>query len=75
MNQSPLQPLQDTKQAAVTLNVAESTLEKKRLDGSGPKYCKLGKRVLYTPAALQEYIEKNTRRSTSDLGGGNAPAR
>lgn len=68
MTLSPAQPLLDTRQAATMLNVAESTLEKKRLDGSGPAFCKLGKRVLYSPAALQKYIEENTRRSTSDVG-------
>jgi len=61
-----LQPLLDTKQAAQALNIAESTLEKKRLDGSGPRFCKLGKRVLYSSSALQEYVEKNTRNSTSE---------
>lgn len=54
-----------TKQAAEYLNLGASTLEKYRLYGGGPKYCKLGKIVVYDPADLDEWLSANRRASTS----------
>jgi len=42
-----------TKVAARFVGLSESTLAKLRLNGNGPVYCKLGRRVLYRPADLE----------------------
>jgi predicted DNA-binding transcriptional regulator AlpA len=51
--------------------MGESTLEKLRLTGDGPRYSKLGKRtVVYDEGDLDEYAAARRRRSTSDPGDG-----
>ena len=62
-------------EAARRLGLSQSTLAKLRLNGNGPVYCKLGRRVLYRPADLAEWLAKNRRRSTSgkDDGSGDRP--
>ena len=39
--------------AARFVGLSESTLAKLRLNGNGPVYCKLGRRVVYRPADLE----------------------
>ena len=46
--------------------VSASTLAKLRLTGSGPRYSKLGKIVLYDVTDLDEWIASRKRRSTSE---------
>lgn len=58
--------LLDPKAAAAFLNCSEWTLAEWRCKGTGPRFCKLGNRVRYTPAALAEWIEANTAASTSE---------
>src|SRR3954463_10113913 len=41
------------KVAARYVGLSESTLAKLRLNGNGPVYCKLGRRVVYRPADLE----------------------
>lgn len=45
--------------------LAASTLNKLRLTGEGPPYLKLGRRVVYDVAAVNEWMASKTRRSTS----------
>ena len=52
--------------AARFVGLSESTLAKLRLNGNGPTYCKLGRRVVYRPADLQQWLESRTARDTSD---------
>lgn len=60
-----------TPAAAEYLGMGESTLEKLRLTGDGPRYSKLGKRtVVYDEGDLDEYAAARRRRSTSDPGDG-----
>lgn len=54
------------KVAAHLVGLSESTLAKLRLNGNGPVYCKLGRRVLYRPADLEQWLESRTARDTSD---------
>lgn len=54
------------KTAARYVGLSESTLAKLRLNGNGPVYCKLGRRVLYRPADLDEWLQSRTARDTSD---------
>jgi hypothetical protein len=57
-----------TPAAAEYCGLSPSTLEKKRLTGTGPVYRKVGKIVVYTPEDLDAWLEANRRRSTSDTG-------
>jgi predicted DNA-binding transcriptional regulator AlpA len=56
------------KEAACFLGVSKSWLDKKRLDGAGPIYLKLGRRVVYDPTDLNKFVTQAKRRNTSDGG-------
>jgi predicted DNA-binding transcriptional regulator AlpA len=43
-----------------------STFAKLRLNGGGPVYVKLGKRVVYDPADLDRWLAANRRASISE---------
>ncbi|QRG09281.1 hypothetical protein EZH22_14085 [Xanthobacter dioxanivorans] len=58
----------DTKGAAQYTGLAESTLNKRRVFGGGPRYIQIGRRVLYDIADLDAWMEQNKRSSTSDAG-------
>jgi predicted DNA-binding transcriptional regulator AlpA len=55
-----------TAEAARVLGLSESTLAKLRLNGNGPIYCKLGRRVVYRTADLEQWLQSRTARDTSD---------
>jgi predicted DNA-binding transcriptional regulator AlpA len=55
-----------TAEAARVLGLSESTLAKMRLNGNGPIYCKLGRRVVYRLADLEQWLESRTTRDTAD---------
>jgi predicted DNA-binding transcriptional regulator AlpA len=60
-----------TRAAAEFLALGESTLEKMRCSGTGPKYVQLGPRAVgYDIEELRSYKKARTRSSTSDTGGG-----
>lgn len=45
--------------------LAPRTLQRKRLDGTGPRFVKLGRRVLYRRRDVLAWIAANTHASTS----------
>lgn len=53
-------------EAAKILGLSSSTLAKLRLGGTGPVYCKLGRRVVYRPDDLAAWLESRVARNTSD---------
>jgi len=55
-----------TPEAARFLGLSGRTLEKHRTYGTGPKYSKIGGRVVYTLDDLQAWVARGDRRSTSD---------
>lgn len=57
-----------TVEAAAYCGSSTSTFEKLRLTGRGPRYVKMGRRVVYDPADLDAWLAANRRRSTSDKG-------
>ena len=59
-----------TPEAAAYCGSSASTFEKLRLYGGGPRFVKLGRRVVYDPADLDAWLEANLRTSTSDPGAG-----
>jgi predicted DNA-binding transcriptional regulator AlpA len=56
----------DTQQAAQFTKLSASTLTKLRLTGGGPRYLKLGRRVVYARAALVDWMHRRERSSTSE---------
>jgi predicted DNA-binding transcriptional regulator AlpA len=54
------------KEAAVYIGLSTRTLEKHRTHGTGPKYSKVGGRVLYAVSDLTAWAERGARCSTSD---------
>jgi predicted DNA-binding transcriptional regulator AlpA len=57
-----------TDEAAAYCGSSASTLEKLRVYGGGPTFSKLGRRVVYRKIDLDNWLETNCRRSTSDDG-------
>jgi predicted DNA-binding transcriptional regulator AlpA len=62
-------------EAAQYLGISASTLSKLRVFGGGPKFHKLGRRVVYTLDDLDGWFEARQRSSTSDTGEAGRPAR
>jgi predicted DNA-binding transcriptional regulator AlpA len=63
---SELPKVVTAKVAARLVGLSESTLAKLRLNGNGPIYCKLGRRVVYRPADLEQWLQSRTARDTLD---------
>lgn len=57
MSELASRQLLTTAQAAAYLHLSPSTLEKMRCYGRGPKYLKVGGRVLYRTADLEAFLE------------------
>ena len=55
-----------TKEAAAYVRLGKPTLERFRLSGDGPRYCKLGGAVRYRRSDLDAWLESRLTRSTSD---------
>ena len=65
-----------TPEAARFLGLSGRTLEKHRTYGTGPRYSKLGGRVVYRMTDLQAWADLGAKASTSDPGRGRVlPAR
>jgi predicted DNA-binding transcriptional regulator AlpA len=62
-----------TPEAARFLGVSPHTLEKHRISGTGPIYRKIGGRVIYRIADLENWADQGERISTSDPGSGTVP--
>lgn len=54
--------------AADFLGLSPRTLERFRVEGRGPSFLKLGRRVVYSREDLVKWAEAQRRSSTSDLG-------
>jgi hypothetical protein len=59
-------PRYRTPAAAKYLGIADSTLEKKRCTGDGPEFERVGRAVVYSEEALEEYLARGRARSTSE---------
>ncbi len=57
-----------TPEAARFLSLSHRTLEKHRCYGTGPRYSKVGGRVVYAVADLQAWVDRGMKASTSDPG-------
>jgi predicted DNA-binding transcriptional regulator AlpA len=61
-----LDPLLHPVQVAKLLGVSLSWLAKSRMNGTGPRFVKIGRAVRYAMSAVQEYIKSHQRVSTSE---------
>lgn len=59
-----------TPDAAVHLGLSPKTLEKHRCYGTGPRYHKLGGRIVYAITDLDAWADIGRKTSTSDPGNG-----
>jgi predicted DNA-binding transcriptional regulator AlpA len=57
-----------TPEAARFVGLSIRTLETHRTYGTGPRYSKLGGRVVYRLEDLQAWVERGAKASTSDPG-------
>ena len=57
-------------EAARFVGLSIRTLEKHRIYGTGPRYSKLGGRVVYRVEDLQAWVDRGAKASTSDPGVG-----
>ena len=57
-----------TPEAARFVGLSIRTLEKHRIYGTGPRYSKLGGRVVYRLEDLQAWVDTAVKASTSDPG-------
>ena len=57
-----------TRQAARYLSLSPRTLEKLRVNGTGPDYFKMDRAVLYAIGELDAWLARNRRNSTSETG-------
>ena len=57
-----------TPEAARFVGLSIRTLEKHRIYGTGPRYSKLGGRVVYRLEDLQVWVDLGAKASTSDPG-------
>lgn len=56
----------NTREAAAYVRLGKPTLERFRISGEGPLYCKLGGSVRYRRIDLNAWLEARLVRSTSE---------
>jgi len=54
------------REAADYLRSSESTLAKKRLNGDGPPFVRIGRAIRYRRSDLDAWMARSVRRSTSE---------
>jgi len=64
--------MMDTTEAAAYAKLGKSTLDKLRVLGGGPHFLKIGRRVIYDIADIDDWLSSHRRRSTSETGTGRA---
>ena len=57
-----IDPLLHSTQVAKVLGVSPSWLAKSRLNGTGPRFIKIGRAVRYAMSAVREYILSRQRK-------------
>lgn len=54
------------KDAAAYLRTSPSTLAKRRLYGTGPRYCRIGRAIRYRKSDLDDFMASSLQQSTFD---------
>ena len=62
-------------EAAAFLRLSPRTLEKQRVEGSGPRFRKFGRRVLYAVNDLETWADARSFEMTSGTGSRSCTAR
>jgi predicted site-specific integrase-resolvase len=65
----PNTPFLSQKHLSQALSISERTLERWRLEGSGPIFIKAGRRVLYRWEDVERWLAQGAHQSTSEAGG------
>ena len=52
------------------IDVSERSLERWRVEGTGPAFVKAGRKVLYRPDDVDDWLIASRRKSTSEQVGG-----
>ena len=68
MYSPPNRQMLRTPQAAQYLGISASSLNKYRVFGGGPIFCKVGRSVVYDSTDLDAWLASRRRASTSDSG-------
>jgi excisionase family DNA binding protein len=55
-----------TREAAAKLSIGASTLKKLRVNGGGPVFHRIGRRIVYSSETLDEWARRETFESTSE---------
>jgi predicted DNA-binding transcriptional regulator AlpA len=58
--------LLDQREVAQILKISVRTLERHRVDGTGPRFFLVGRQVRYREADLEAWISRSVQSSTSD---------
>jgi hypothetical protein len=66
--------LLDTQSASAIYGLSVSFLNKRRVQGGGPPYLKVGRKVLYNEAKFEEWLAAQERTSTSQPAAAIKPA-
>jgi hypothetical protein len=67
-------PLDPPSYVASSLNYTEGWLAKLRVFGTGPEFCKIGRRIRYRRSAWRAWATENRHRSTSEYQNASARA-
>jgi excisionase family DNA binding protein len=66
MHSEPQETYLRPREAAEYLRSSESTLAKKRLNGDGPPFVRIGRAIRYRRSDLDAWMARSVRRSTSE---------
>ena len=69
----PTEQYLTTNQVAKLLNLSPRTLEHMRCKGTGPAFCKFGRKCLYRQTDIDKWVEANLCISTSEVAIRNQP--
>ncbi len=58
------------KRLSVLIDVSERTLERWRVEGTGPVFCRAGRKILYRQQDIDDWLAASCRQSTSEAMGG-----
>jgi excisionase family DNA binding protein len=64
---TPKAPRLNVKEAAAYIPVAKSTLDKLRVAGGGPRYIRIGAKILYDVSDLDAWMENHKQANTADI--------
>jgi predicted DNA-binding transcriptional regulator AlpA len=61
-----VEELLSQKQAARLLGLSVRTLERHRVWGTGPRFCRVGRLIRYRPCDIEAWIAQSLRASTAE---------